>query len=75
MPIHKLFHYAYILTQTAADDEVPNAAITACVDNGGTLILGQEGRDICLSMETVDDLCKLVRTVRDGYGRGRDALV
>lgn len=60
--ITKLFNHPRVLWQTADEaDEVPNYPVTACVDNGGTIVLGQEDQSIVLNRASVPELCKLLK--------------
>lgn len=60
--IVKLFNHAHILYQTPdLEGELPNEAIAGHIDNGGTILLEQEGREICISRATVPELCKLLK--------------
>lgn len=59
--IEKLFNHPHLLHQTAANDHIPNPPIAGYIDNGGTMVISQEGRDICIDRGSVPELCKLLK--------------
>jgi len=64
--ITKLFNHAHLLFQTADDESMqPEAAVGASVDGGGVIVLEQEGRHIVINRASINELCKLLRTLRD----------
>lgn len=65
--IRKMLNQAHVLYQTADEDYVPSETCLAVhIDNGGTLIITQEDRDIVLNMATVPELCKLLKQLAAG---------
>lgn len=62
--LEKLFNHPYALHQTADGDDIPNATILGYVDNGGCVIVSQEGRCICIDRGSVPDLIKLLKSLR-----------
>ena len=60
--IAKLFNHPHVLYQTPdSDGEIANEAIAGHIDNGGAIILEQEGRHICINRASVPELCKLLK--------------
>jgi hypothetical protein len=63
--IIRLFNHAHVLYQETDEAcAMAEEAITASVDAGGTIVLEQDGRHICLNPASVNDLCKLLRELR-----------
>ena len=62
--IEKLFHRPHLLHQTCGKNEgVPNFPIAGSLDGGGTIVLSQEGRHICVNRASIPELCKLLKTL------------
>jgi len=60
--IRRQFNHPHVLWQrTDHDGEMPNDAIAACIDNGGTILIQQGSAEIVLSKASVNDLCKLLK--------------
>lgn len=63
--ITKLFNHPHLLHQSCSDDYgMPEPDISACIDAGGLIILGQSGREILINPESVPELCKLLRKMK-----------
>ena len=59
--IEKLFRSPHILHQTPdSRDDAPNAPVAGCIDASGTLLLSQEGREICVNCASVPELKKML---------------
>ncbi len=64
--ICKLFNRAQVLYQTADDDfDIAEPAIGVSIDDSGIIVLQQEGSSIVINRGTVNELCKVLRTMRD----------
>lgn len=64
--ITRLFNEACVLFQTSdAEFSAPETAIGASVDSSGIIVLEQEGRHIVINRASVNELCRLLRTLRD----------
>ena len=63
----KLFNHPYILYDRYEEGEWANPAIGICIDNGGTVVLSQEGREIVFSLETIEDLRSALATLRHDF--------
>ena len=59
--IVKLFRQPHVLYQEHGEDDMPNEAISICVDNGGTICLQQRDQCIVLNEQTVPELCKFLK--------------
>ena len=60
--IEKLFNHPYLLHQTAdREGDMPDTPVAACIDNGGTICLSQEGQGIVLNRASVPELYKLLK--------------
>jgi hypothetical protein len=60
--IEKLFNHPHLLHQTPdSETDVANKAIAGQIDNGGTIVLSQEGRHICVNRASVPELYKLLK--------------
>lgn len=71
--IVKPFNNPRVLYQTADDDlGIAEPAITASVDNGGLIILNQEGRDLLVNAATVPELIRMLRDLRDASSEVRN---
>lgn len=62
--IQKLFNHPHLLHQTSAES-VPEPPIAAHIDSCGLILLSQEGRDHVINPESVPEMCKLLRTMKD----------
>ena len=63
--IEQLYNHPHVLYQTADEDPgIAEPAIAGSVDNGGVIVLSQEGRDIIVNQGSVPDLCNLLRKLR-----------
>lgn len=58
--ITRLFNNPHVLYQGAAED-IPEPAITASTDASGLIVLSQEGRDLLINSESVNELCRLLK--------------
>ena len=68
--IRPTWNHGHVIWQRAADcDEIPEAALLAHIDNGGTLVIEQEEQSIVVSPRAVDELCKVLRKLRDAATR------
>lgn len=64
--ITRLFNNPHVLTQSCAEDMgLPEPAIAACTDACGLIVLSQEGRDLLVNPESVNELCRLLKKLRD----------
>ena len=61
MSASKVFNSGVIVWQHGDDENVGNPALLLHVDNGNTLVLEQEGREICIDWSTVEPLIKALR--------------
>jgi hypothetical protein len=60
--IAKLFNQPHVLWQTPDDgQDVPNDALAAYVDNGGSICVRQGDAEIVIGKATVPELCKLLK--------------
>lgn len=62
--ITKLFNHPHVLFQPTDENGINEVAIGASVDNGGAIVLEQEGRHIVVAPASVPDLCKLLRELQ-----------
>ncbi len=68
--ITRLFNHAHVLFQTDdGDGLMPEPAIGASIDANGVIVLEQEGRHIVINRPSVNELCRLLRTLRDAEVR------
>lgn len=67
----KLFNHPRVLYQ-APDEEygISEPALACSIDNIGTIIIAQEGREILLNRESVPGLCRLLRELAKLAGGG-----
>jgi hypothetical protein len=63
--IIKQFNNPHVIYQEADDDQIYEEAISACVDNGNSIVLQQRGTQIVVSKKSVNELCRLLRKLRD----------
>jgi hypothetical protein len=64
--ITKLFNNPRILSQTADDDDsIEEPAIALHTDAGGLIILNQGGNEILVNKNSVNELCKVLKELRD----------
>lgn len=62
----RIFNHGRVIWQTADPDVgCPEVAIAAHVDGGETICLDQEGRTIVLTVETIPDLIRNLKDLRD----------
>ena len=54
-------HRGRIVWQKYIDGQTPELPVLVHIDNGDSLILSQEGRDIVLNPDTVPDLLKAIK--------------
>lgn len=59
--ITKLFNHPHVLFQPTDENGINEVAIGASVDNGGAIVLEQEGRHIVVAPESVPELCRLMK--------------
>jgi hypothetical protein len=62
--VRKVWKSARVIWQRAVDDCVPEAAILAHIDNGGTIVLEQENQSLVISPAAVPELVKVLRTLQ-----------
>jgi hypothetical protein len=62
--VRKVWKSARVIWQRAVDDGVPEAAILAHIDNGGTIVLEQENQSLVISPAAVPELVKVLRTLQ-----------
>lgn len=62
--ISTMYSHAHILWQEH-NDGIPELAIGGSVDAGGTIILTQEGQEIVVDPNAVNDLCRMLKRLRD----------
>lgn len=63
--ITKMYYRAHLLTQTCSDECGPaEPAIGVIAEASDTVVLTQEGRYITLDVDTIPDLCKLLRKIQ-----------
>lgn len=61
MMVVELLKKPHVLYQKPDGEfDLPEAAITACVDTGGVVVLGQEGREIVINRASAKELAKLI---------------
>lgn len=67
MSITKSFNHGRVVYQTAdSDDELCEPAVLVHVDNGGFVLLSQDGREIVLNRATLKDLVTAIKAgIRD----------
>jgi hypothetical protein len=64
--IRKLFNNPRVLDQTADEDgAMEEPAISLCTDAGGLIILNQCGREILVNKKSVNELCRVLKELRD----------
>lgn len=69
MPTIPVWHHGRVLYQETGDgEEIPEPALLIHVDNGGTLVIDQEGRYITINRGT---LKPLIAELRAELARGR----
>jgi hypothetical protein len=61
--VTKIFNKGHLVWQGYVEGEAPELPILVHVDNGGVLVLSQEGRDIVIQPQTVKDLCETMKKV------------
>jgi hypothetical protein len=64
MSVTKVFHHGRVIFQTPGVDEIPEQAIVAHVDATGLLVLEQDRNSIVIQAGTLDELVKVLRTIR-----------
>lgn len=63
--IEILLRHPRILHQTADHDgDMPNSSIAICADITPVIVMSQEGREIILNLESVDELAKALKDLR-----------
>lgn len=67
--ITRLFNNPHVLTQSCAEDMVPEPAIAASA-SFGLIVLSQEGRDLLLNPESVNELCRLLKKLAKERSHG-----
>lgn len=64
--ITKLFNNPRILSQTADNKHsLEEPAIGLCTDASGLIVLNQGGREIIVNRKSVNELCKVLKELRD----------
>lgn len=63
--ITPLFNNAHVLFQPTDENGFTEVAIAASVDSSGFIVLEQEGRHIVINPAAVNELCRLLRMLRD----------
>lgn len=62
--ITRLFNNAHVLFQPTDEHGITEVAIGASVDDGGCIVLEQEGRHIVVNPDSVPELCRLLRKLQ-----------
>lgn len=66
MPITKLFNSPAVLSQTPDDEcNVPEPAVAVSHDATPILVIAQDGQEINLNLNSVNELCRLLKATRD----------
>lgn len=66
MAVTKLFKSPSVLSQTPDDDcNVPEPAIAVSHDESPILVIAQEGQEIMLNLNSVNEFCRLLKSTRD----------
>jgi len=65
--IERLFNHARVLHQDDDEggNEIPNDAIHFSIDAGGTFVVSQRGRHICVNWASVPEFIKLLKIMSD----------
>jgi hypothetical protein len=62
--IRKLFNHAHVLWGTGSESDLPEEAIAAYIDAGGTIVLAQRDAEIVVSKQTIPDLVELLKKMQ-----------
>lgn len=66
MPITKLFNSPSVLSQTPDDNcNVPEPAVAVSHDANPILVIAQDGHEIMLNLNSVNEFCRLLKSTRD----------
>ncbi|MNM48486.1 hypothetical protein D3C81_594710 [compost metagenome] len=68
--ITRLFNNAHVLFQPTNDNGFNEVAIGASVDDGGMIVLEQEGRHIVIDPASVNELCRLLKKLHKESANG-----
>lgn len=68
--ITKLFNHPHVLFQPTDEHGITEIAIGASVDDGGSILLEQEGRNIVIDPASVPKLCRLLRKLQKAVANG-----
>lgn len=64
--ITRLFNNPHVLNQTCSDGfAMPEPAIAASTDASGLIVLSQGCRELLINPESVNELCRLLKQLRD----------
>tara|TARA_R110000851_G_C13102500_1_gene568972 strand:+ start:38116 stop:38340 length:225 start_codon:yes stop_codon:yes gene_type:complete len=65
MSIEKLLHAPHLVHQTCSDEmSIAEPAIAVCHDANPIIVISQEGRDVLVNLETVNELCRAIKAVK-----------
>lgn len=59
--ITRMFNHARMVTQQYDDNGAIEYPIACSIDEGGTIVLEQEDRHICITHNSIDDVIKVLR--------------
>ena len=65
MSIEKLMHAPHLVHQTCGDEmSIAEPTIAVCHDANPIIVISQEGREVLVNLETVNELCKALKHVK-----------
>ncbi len=65
MIVDRIYNHAHMLYQTADDDrDFPNPSLLIHMDNGDTVCIEQEDRELCLNKATIPELIKVLNKMK-----------
>lgn len=65
MSISTLLNAPHLVYQTCDEDMcIPEPAIAVCHDDAPIIVVSQEGREVLVNLETVNDLCRALKQVK-----------
>lgn len=65
MTIEKLLHAPHLVHQTCSDEmNIAEPAVAVCHDANPIIVISQEGRDVLVNLETVNELCRTLKHVK-----------
>jgi hypothetical protein len=59
--ITRIFKFGRVVWQRYIDGEVPELPVIIHIDNGDSIIISQEGRDVILNPDTLPDFIKAIK--------------